>query len=171
MFLLFPGQGTFSKQYGYGVVESATEKTARVKFQRTTLQVPKSKLLRPEMPQEEREELEAMVELHEGTDQTPYRNYRTVVSTKNPPKPDDPNAGTGPIFREAARAVLSVVQPRQNVTVPSDPRLDGGFSPAGGKCAHGVYIPGFESGDHARNCSVCHPFVIYSRKAEPGYKA
>ena len=171
MFLLFPGQGTFSKQYGYGVVESATEKTARVKFQRTTLQVPKSKLLRPEMPQEEREELEATVELHEGTSQTPYRNCRVVVSTKYPPKPDDPSAGSGSVFKEAERATLPVVQPRQQVVVPSYPREDGGFSLAGSKCAHGVYIPGDVDGDYARDCSVCHPFVVYSRKAEPGYKA
>ena len=148
-----------------------SEKTARVKFQRTTLQVPKSELLRPEMPQEEREELEAMVELHEGSEPTPYRNYRTVVLTEQPYRPDNPEAGTGEMLKYAERAALPVVQPRQQVVVPSYPREDGGFSLAGSKCAHGVYIPGDVDGDYARDCSVCHPFVVYSRKAEPGYKA
>lgn len=65
----------------------------------------------------------------------------------------------------------ALVPPRQPVQVP-----ESGLSSVkipGGKCFHGVYIPATSSlpQDLAPDCSMCRPYEIGTRTANPSFKA
>ena len=162
-FQIFPGQGV---KYGerFGVVHQVEPSTrlAMVAFWYTSPEESKHRqhynvirwddLLPAKLDEDKLERLQARAEKKV----TESRGTRVLVTT---------DAVREDVGRRCLNSVENIGQRKAVVVISSDGMM------SGGKCFHGVYIVPGESGDVARDCSICKPYMIYSKQANPGIKA